>query len=58
MTRALTGRANVEFEVPEGVSFADIDTTTGKLGTPACPQVVHSAFLTGTEPTEMCDLHH
>jgi penicillin-binding protein 1B len=58
MTRALTGRANVAFEVPEGISFADIDTTTGKLSTPACPQVVHSAFLTGTEPTEICDLHH
>jgi penicillin-binding protein 1B len=58
MTRALTGRANVAFEVPGGISFADIDTTTGKLSTPACPQVVHSAFLTGTEPTEICDLHH
>jgi penicillin-binding protein 1B len=57
MTRALTGRGNVDFEVPEGVSFADIDVTTGKLATPTCPRVVHSAFLTGTEPTEICELH-
>ena len=58
MTRALTGRASVAFEVPEGITFADIDLTTGKLATPACPSVVHSAFLTGTEPMQMCDLHH
>jgi penicillin-binding protein 1B len=58
MTRALTGRTNVEFEVPEGVEFADIDLTTGKLATPACPRVARSAFLTGTQPMEMCDLHH
>jgi penicillin-binding protein 1B len=58
MTRALTGRGNVEFEVPEGISFVDIDLTTGKLANPACPRVARSAFLTGTEPTEICDLHH
>jgi len=58
MTRALTGRGNVEFEVPEGVSFADIDLATGKLATPACPKVSRSAFLTGTEPMETCDVHH
>jgi penicillin-binding protein 1B len=58
MTRALTGRANVEFEVPEGISFVDIDLTTGKLATPTCPRVSRSAFLTGTEPGEVCDLHH
>jgi penicillin-binding protein 1B len=57
MTRALTGRGNVEFDVPSGISFVDIDLTTGGLATPACPRVARSAFLMGTEPKEICDLH-
>jgi penicillin-binding protein 1B len=58
MTRALTGRSSVEFDVPEGLTFVDIDVTTGGLATPACPRVTRSAFLIGTEPKEICDLHH
>jgi penicillin-binding protein 1B len=57
MTRALAGRAGDEFEVPEGISFVDIDKDTGKLAVPACPRVFHEAFLAGTEPTQACDLH-
>ena len=57
MTRALAGRTSVPFEVPEGVSFADIDAATGRLATPYCPKVVTEAFLSGTEPTELCILH-
>jgi penicillin-binding protein 1B len=58
MTRALTGRNSVPFEVPENISFADIDLTTGKIANVACPKIVRSAFLTGTEPMEVCDVHH
>ena len=41
MKAALAGHPNETFEVPEGISFVDIDHDTGKLATPNCPQRVH-----------------
>jgi penicillin-binding protein 1B len=58
MARALAGHANRTFEVPEGVSFADIDKESGKLASPACPKVYRESFRAGTEPTEHCDIHY
>ena len=55
MTRALAGRDSVEFTVPEGITFADVDKVTGKLPTPACPMTIHSPFLDGTVPTLTCE---
>jgi membrane carboxypeptidase/penicillin-binding protein len=55
MTRALSGRTSTEFDTPDGIAFADIDPTTGKLSGPACPKTLHEAFRAGTEPLEMCD---
>ena len=57
MTRALAGRASEAFEVPAGISFADIDADTGMLASPACPHVFHEAFLAGTQPVQTCELH-
>jgi penicillin-binding protein 1B len=57
MKMALAGHASVPFEVPDGITFADIDPDTGKLATPACPRTFHEAFVSGTEPTQTCDLH-
>jgi penicillin-binding protein 1B len=57
MLKALAGRADVPFEAPEGVSFVEIDRDTGKLATPTCPRVTSEAFLTDTEPVEICELH-
>ncbi len=57
MTRALAGRANATFSAPDGVSFVDIDRDTGKVAAPGCPRIFKEAFLTGTEPTEVCQLH-
>jgi membrane carboxypeptidase/penicillin-binding protein len=57
MLKALAGRANVPLEPPEGISFAEIDRDTGKLATPTCPRVLSEAFLAGTEPTAICELH-
>ena len=57
MTRALAGHASIPFDVPEEVGFAEIDADTGKLATPGCPRVFNEAFLAGTEPTQICDLH-
>jgi penicillin-binding protein 1B len=58
MSRALSGHPSMAFEVPEGVNFRDIDRDTGKVAAPACPRVFSEAFLTGTEPAEVCQLHH
>ena len=57
MTRALSGRGNVPFNVPEGVNFIDIDRDTGRVAGPGCPRVFREAFMTGTEPAEVCALH-
>ena len=57
MKRALAGRPNTPFEVPEGVVFADIDKDTGQLATPNCPRVYKEAFLEGHAPTESCRTH-
>jgi len=45
------------FDVPEGISFVDVDRDTGKLALPACPRVLREAFLAGTEPMQACELH-
>jgi penicillin-binding protein 1B len=57
MTRALAGRASIPFAVPDGVNFADIDRDTGKIAAAGCPRVFREAFIAGTEPTEMCQVH-
>ena len=57
MRSALGGRANLEFEPPEGISFVEIDRDTGKLATPACPRTMTESFAAGTEPYEICPLH-
>ncbi len=57
MSRALAGRANTQFATPEGINFVDVDRDTGKIAAPGCPRVFREAFLTGTEPTQVCQLH-
>jgi penicillin-binding protein 1B len=57
MIRALAGRPSTPFEVPEGITFAEIDRDTGKLATAGCPRTFREAFISGTEPVEVCLLH-
>jgi penicillin-binding protein 1B len=57
MVRALAGHPNQAFDVPDGITFADIDVTTGKLATPRCPLTHRDPFIEGTEPTQVCELH-
>jgi penicillin-binding protein 1B len=57
MKAAMAGRPNVPFQVPGGVTFAEIDKETGKLATPGCEKVFNESFLAGTEPTEYCPFH-
>ena len=46
-----------EFQAPDGVVTADIDSTTGQLATPNCPKVTSEVFIAGSEPVESCRLH-
>ncbi len=57
MKHALAGHPSIPFEVPDGVSFVEIDRDTGKLAQPGCPRTYNEAFLAGTEPLEICELH-
>jgi penicillin-binding protein 1B len=57
MKAALAGHTNASFDVPEGVEFTAIDPDTGKLATPRCPRTISEAFLPGSQPAELCDLH-
>jgi penicillin-binding protein 1B len=57
MKAALAGYASRPFPAPPGVRFASIDPETGHLATPNCPRIVTAAFLSGTEPAQICELH-
>jgi penicillin-binding protein 1B len=57
MLRALAGERETPFPVPENVTFATVDHDTGDLLSPYCPRVLNEAFLAGTEPTKVCELH-
>jgi len=57
MREARHGRGNHTFEFPEGITWAEIDRDTGKLAAPGCPRTMNESFISGTEPTEYCELH-
>ena len=57
MKNALAGRGGSALDAPEGVSFVEIDRDTGKIATPTCPRVTNEAFIAGTEPLGICELH-
>ena len=44
-----------EFSQPTGVVDVQLDKTTNRLATPACPDDYTSAFVAGTEPRDTCD---
>ena len=52
MKTALAGKPSISFQVPPGITFADIDRDTGKLALPSCPSTFTEAFAAGTEPLE------
>jgi penicillin-binding protein 1B len=57
MKSAVAGRGGSSFNAPDGVSFLEVDRDTGKLATPICPRVTTEAYLAGTEPLGICELH-
>ncbi len=46
-----------EFEAPEGIVTAEIDSDTGELASPACPHVRSEVFIAGSQPVTICHLH-
>jgi len=55
MGAALAGRPRREFEAPDGIVFARIDSKTGKLASSDSETTIFQAFEAGTEPTEVED---
>ena len=53
MKTALAGKPSVSFQVPPGITYADIDRDTGKLALPSCPSTFTEAFAAGTEPARV-----
>jgi penicillin-binding protein 1B len=45
------------FNPPAGVVQDSIDPQSGQLATPSCPQTVQEYFISGSEPTQYCELH-
>lgn len=43
----------LDFQVPSGIVFANIDNQTGKLASASSNSVVRQAFIQGTEPKEI-----
>lgn len=48
---------NIEIPFSSGIASAEICTESGKLATSLCPKTRLEYFLSGTEPSEKCDLH-
>jgi penicillin-binding protein 1B len=56
MKQALDAYPAPPFAVPDGISVAAIDPSTGRSATPHCPLVIREVFLAGTDPLA-CDEH-
>ena len=45
------------FEAPSGIVWTDIDSETGEVASPRCPNHRPEVFIAGTQPVEICHLH-
>jgi len=45
------------FDVQPGLTFCKICARTGLVATSFCPEIHEALFVTGTQPTDSCDLH-
>jgi penicillin-binding protein 1B len=59
MQSQTSGQPDIDFPVPPGISFAEVDETSGGLGVPMCPPnvVINEAFKDNTQPMNPCPLH-
>src|SRR3989338_1230749 len=58
MMKATQSKPASEFMVPEGIIFQDIDPETGNISTSKCPSSFKEAFIKGTEPKTVCEIHN
>jgi len=55
MKQAHQGQDPIDFSIPNGVNFRNIDPRTGLLSTERCKSSLREAFLPGTEPRTFCE---
>lgn len=55
MKQAHQNQDPVDFSIPNGILFRNIDPRTGLLSTEQCKQSLREAFLPGTEPHKFCE---
>ncbi len=55
MKQAVQGQDPVDFTVPGGIIFKNIDPVSGLLSTERCRSSIREAFVPGTEPRRYCD---
>jgi penicillin-binding protein 1B len=46
-----------DFSMPEGVQAVMIDPESSELATPSCPTTRSEVYVTGSAPTQLCELH-
>ncbi|MEQ1354623.1 MAG: PBP1A family penicillin-binding protein, partial [Candidatus Acidiferrum sp.] len=46
-----------DFAMPEGVQAVMIDPESLELATPSCPTTQSEVYVTGSAPTQLCELH-
>src|SRR5215831_3446732 len=46
-----------DVQAPEGLLAETIDPQTGELATSSCPRTATEYFVSGSEPTQYCELH-
>lgn len=49
-----TRHSSGELSAPQGVTIAQIDVTSGQLWQPSCGPEISEAYLSGTEPHDLC----
>ncbi len=57
MRKVVTSKPAVDFSRPDSVVTVSIDSATGYLATPDCPESRDEFYVAGTEPTEYCPKH-
>ena len=46
-----------DFSMPEGIQAVMIDPESMELATPSCPTTRSEVYVTGSAPTQLCELH-
>jgi penicillin-binding protein 1A len=58
MKMAHEGKDVDAFEIPSGVVWKEVCSTSGALGSAECPQPYREIFVMGDEPKQLCPVHH